>query len=138
MLKNKFRILLIVLSFSTGILFYTQEEFLKAFLFIIAGCLFIYGYYRYSNIWLIFNHIKRNEFERAELLLNDIKSIEVLNSQSKAYYYFSKGIVEDNKNNLAEAEKNYLNSLKYNLRTENDKSIINLNLANIYFRKKNV
>jgi len=64
-----------------------------------------------------------------------MKYPNLLSKQQKAYYFFAKGILHQNKNNLDEAERFYLQSFKMGLRTSNDEAIVNLNLADIYHRK---
>jgi tetratricopeptide (TPR) repeat protein len=118
-----------------GIVNVLRHELYFAALFFAAAVLFTYGYFRYGSVWQVFQHIKTGEMTKAERLLDSIKNPQLLSGQQKAYYYFSKGLIEAHRNNLDAAESCLKQALDLGLRTANDTSIANLNLANIYHRK---
>lgn len=135
MFSNSVRLLLIVISALAAIYHFFQGNLYIGFLFS-AGILFLaYGYFRYGSVWSAFQHLTRGNNEKAEQLINSVKYPNLLSKQQKAYYFFAKGILHQNKNNLDEAEKFYLQSLESGLRISNNESIVNLNLANIYHQK---
>jgi len=96
----------------------------------------IYGFFRYGSVWSAFQQIKKGENAKAENLVNSVKYPNLLSNQQKAYYFFTKAVLEQNKNNLDEAEFFYIQAIEKGLRTSNDKAIANLNLAYIYREKK--
>jgi tetratricopeptide (TPR) repeat protein len=135
MFNNTVRFILIAACLLIGIVNLLRNEFYFAALFFITGALFAYGYFRYGSVWLAFQHLKNGEMVKAERLLDAIKNPQLLSGQQKAYYFFSKGLIEENRNNLDLAESCLKQALSAGLRTTNDTSLANLNLADIYYRK---
>ena len=112
-----------------------RNEFYFAASFFAAAGLLAYGYFRYGSVWVVFQHIKSGELTKAEKLLDAIKNPQLLSGQQKAYYFFSRALIEEHRNNLDVAESCLKQALELGLRTANDTAIANLNLANIYYRK---
>jgi len=106
------------------------------FLFITAALFLIFGFFRYGSVWSAFQQIRKGENAKAENLLNSVKYPNLLSNQQKAYYFFIKAVLEQDKNKLAEAELFYIQAIEKGLKTSNDESIANLNLAHIYYGKK--
>ncbi|MDQ3750367.1 MAG: hypothetical protein M3367_15340 [Acidobacteriota bacterium] len=68
--------------------------------------------------------------------MNSVKYPNLLSNPQKAYYFFTKAVLEQDKNNLDEAELFYIQAIEKGLKTSNDEAIANLNLAHIYREKK--
>jgi len=134
MLSNLVRSILIAASTIFGLAQILRGEFYSGALFLMAAALLIYGHFRAGPVWLIFRQLKRDEIGKAERLLNTIKNPELLAKQQRAYYWFSKALIEDNKSNFEQAEFSYDEALRLGLRTSNDTSIAWLKLAHISYR----
>lgn len=135
MFSNSLRIILIIICLVFGIYQFFKGEIYLGFSFTAAAFFLIYGYFRYGNVWLAFQNLMKGHNIKAEKLINSVKYPNLLSSQQKAYYFFVKGVLEQDKNNLDEAEIYYLKSLKEGLHTSNNVAIANLNLATIYHQK---
>ena len=98
---------------------------------LIAGGLFIYGYFKYGTVYAAFQKIKKDNVEKAEELISKIKNPDKLTKGHKSYYYFTTGIIALEKKEFEKSHSDLTQALNIGLRTENDKSIVLLNLANI-------
>lgn len=130
------RILLVVFSLVLAYLFYNKNEYLNMGMMLVAGLLFVYGYYRYGTVFTAFQQIKKQNYNKAESLLSKIKNPESLSKSHKSYYHLSKGMIASNKNNWEESYSELNTALNLGLRTKNDTSIVLLNLAQIRFEQK--
>lgn len=116
---------------------FSKGEIFLGFLSVIAVLLLIYGYFRHNNVRSASLHLKNGGTSKAEDLINSVKYPNLLSKQQKAYYFFIKAVLEQNKNNLDEAELLYIQAIEQGFKTSNDEAIANLNLAYIY-RDKNM
>jgi tetratricopeptide (TPR) repeat protein len=137
MFSNSLRLILIIISLLFGIYQFSKGEIFLPFLSATAVLLLIYGYFRYNNVRSASLHLKNGENSKAEYLINSVKYPNLLSKEQKAYYFFIKAVLEQNKNNLDEAEIFYIQAIEQGFRTSNDEAIANLNLAYIY-REKNM
>ncbi|MFY7709043.1 hypothetical protein ACOSQB_00330, partial [Tenacibaculum sp. MEBiC07804] len=78
-----------------------------------------------------FQQIKKDNVEKAEELISKIKNPDKLTKGHKSYYYFTTGIIALEKKQFEKSHSDLTQALNIGLRTENDKSIVLLNLANI-------
>lgn len=135
MFSNSLRIILIIICLVFGIYQFFKGEIYLGFSFTAAAFFLIYGYFRYGNVWLAFQNLMKGHNIKAEKLINSVKYPNLLSTQQKAYYFFVKGVLEQDKNNWDEAEIYYLKALEEGLHTSNNAAIANLNLAIIYHQK---
>ncbi len=131
------RIILIIYSLITAAYFYSNEDFANMSMMLIAAGLFIYGYFKYGTVYAAFQQIKKDNIKKAEQLISKIKNPDKLIKGHKSYYYFTTGIIALEKQELEKSHSDLAKALKIGLRTENDKSIVLLNLANIELLRKN-
>ncbi|MFY7709142.1 hypothetical protein ACOSQB_00830, partial [Tenacibaculum sp. MEBiC07804] len=78
-----------------------------------------------------FQQIKKDNVEKAEELISKIKNPDKLTKGHKSYYYFTTGIIALEKKEFEKSHSDLTQALNIGLRTENDKSIVLLSLANI-------
>jgi tetratricopeptide (TPR) repeat protein len=131
------RVILVILSLIASVYFYTKEDFANMSMMLIAGGLFIYGYFKYGTVYAAFQQMKKDNKKKAEELISKIKNPEKLTKGHKSYYYFTTGIIALEKKEFEKSHSDLTQALNIGLRTENDKSIVLLNLANIELLKKN-
>jgi predicted negative regulator of RcsB-dependent stress response len=131
------RVILVVFSLIAAAYFYSKEDFANMSMMLIAGGLFIYGYFKYGTVYAAFQHMKKNNLKKAEELISKIKNPDKLTKGHKSYYYFTTGIIALEKKEFEKSHSDLTQALKIGLRTENDKSIVLLNLANIELLRKN-
>ena len=131
------RVILVILSLIASVYFYTKEDFANMSMMLIAGGLFIYGYFKYGTVYAAFQQVKKDNIKKAEELISKIKNPEKLTNGHKSYYYFTTGIIALDNKEFEKSHSDLTQALNIGLRTENDKSIVLLNLANIELLKKN-
>ena len=125
------RIVLVIFSLVAAAYFYSKEDFVNMSIMLLAGGLFIYGYFKYGTVYAAFQQIKKDNVKKAEELISKIKNPDKLTKGHKGYYYFTTGIIALEKKEFEKSHSDLTQALDIGLRTENDKSIVLLNLANI-------
>jgi hypothetical protein len=135
MFSNKVRIVLIVACIGVGAINVARGTVGLSIVFFAAGALLIYAYVRGGPVWLLFRHVRGGNLRKAERLLRTIRNPELLAAGQRAYYFFTKGMIEEDKHDLDAAESSYLQALKIGLRTTNDAAVVNWRLADIYWGK---
>lgn len=104
---------------------------------LMATGLFVYGYFKYGTVYAAFQQVKKGNFKKAEKLISMIKNPENLDKSQKGYYHFIKGLIASEKEEWEPSLLELTKALKIGLRTENDTSIVLLNLANVEFERRN-
>ena len=132
-----FRLLLVLVNLVLVIFFFLREDFLSMFLILISTGLFVYGYFRYGTVYLAFQQLKKENYDKSEKLISKIKNPSMLSANQKSYYHFAQGIIASNKRDWDKSASDLNKALTIGLRTENDISIALLNLANVEFERKN-
>ena len=130
------RIVLVIFSLVAAAYFYSKEDFVNMSIMLLAGGLFIYGYFKYGTVYAAFQQIKKDNVKKAEELISKIKNPDKLTKGHKGYYYFTTGIIALEKKEFEKSHSDLTQALDIGLRTENDKSIVLLNLANIELLRK--
>ena len=131
------RVILVVFSLIAAAYFYSKEDFAIMSMMLIAGGLFIYGYFKYGTVYTAFQQIKKANIKKADELISKINNPDKLTKGHKSYYYLTTGIIALEKQELEKSHSDLTQALNIGLRTENDKSIVLLNLANIELLRKN-
>jgi len=131
------RIVLVIVSLILAVLFYSKGDFLNMSMSLLAAGLFIYGYFKYGTVYTAFEQLKKENFKKAEELISKVKNPEKLSKGHKSYYYLTTGIIALEKSEFEKSYSELIKALSIGLRTENDKSIALLNLANLELKRKN-
>src|SRR5690606_16410225 len=131
------RIILVVFSVVLATFFFSREDYVNMSLALIGAGFFIYGYFKYGTVYVAFQQLKKDNLRKAEELISTIKNPKILSKGQKSYYYFTTGIIALEKKEFDKSHSDLTLALEIGLRTENDKSIVLLNLANIEFLRKN-
>lgn len=131
------RIILVIISIVLSITFYIKEDYTTMLLTLFAAILFIYGYFKSGTVYAAFQQLKKEDYKKAEALLAKIKNPALLSKGQKSYYHYIKGFLAIEKKEWSIAISELNSALSIGLRTENDKSIALLNLANVEFELKN-
>lgn len=104
---------------------------------IVALVLLISGYFRNGTVYTAFQLLRKEKYERAKKELLKTKYPKWLARSQKAYYYYVSGFIALHENKLEDSLQKLSKALEIGLRTDNDKSILTLNLANIEFELGN-
>ena len=116
---------------------YIEGNFQNTVLFLFAVALTIWGYYKNGTVFLSFSQLKKQNFEKAEALINSIKSPEKLKNQQRAYYFFSKGFIDQKKGNIDSSLEYFRKATEIGLRTKNDEIVSLLNIASLEMKNNN-
>jgi hypothetical protein len=131
------RIILVIISLLMAVFFYSKEDFGNMSILLLAAGLFIYGYFKYGTVYAAFQHMKKNNLKKAEELISKIKNPKILSKGQKSYYHFTAGIIALEKQEFEKSHSELTKALNIGLRTDNDTSIVLLNLASIELIRNN-
>jgi len=138
MFSRLYRYLIIIVSLMATVFFFLKEDYLNMSMMLGAAILIFFGHYRYGTVYEAFQYLKKENYVKAEKLINQIYKPEWLAKGQKSYFHFTKGVIATQKDNLDLGFSELSKALELGLRTENDTSIVLLNLANIELERKNM
>lgn len=97
------------------------------------GCLIglVVGYYRNGTVWLALQQLQRQNYDKAEAFLNEIKQPERLAKTQQGYYHFVKAFVAMSRDDINTAETLFTKALELGVRTQTREALIYLHLADI-------
>lgn len=96
----------------------------------------IWGYYKQGTVVLAAKAYHHKDYEKAALLLKEIKDPDRLAANRRGYYEFISGNIELQQQNFEEAERHFQIASKFPLKNQNDKAIVLVQLANLNLKKK--
>jgi predicted negative regulator of RcsB-dependent stress response len=118
--------------------FYSNGNMPSTYMALAGVGLVIWGYFKNGTVYLAFQQLKKENYDKAEQLLAKISKPELLKKSQKSYYHFTKGFIELHKQNTDSAFADLNSALNLGLRTQNDTSIVTLNLSSIELDRKNL
>ena len=136
MLQTRIRFGLIFLFIGLGILLLLKTGISGAWPLFLGAFLLLITHFLFGSVWVAFNQLKRGNPLKAAVILNQIKRPEWLIKRNRAYYYFTKGMIDLQNKHLEQGENNLLQALDIGLEKNADLALINLNLAHIYYLRK--
>ncbi|WCO03604.1 tetratricopeptide repeat protein [Psychroserpens ponticola] len=114
-----------------------KEDYISMSMMLLAAGLIIYGHYRYGTVYIAFQELKKENYDKAEKLISKIKNPDLLSKGQKSYYHFTQGAIASNNDEWEKSYSEWSKAIEIGLRTENDTSIALLNLANVELERKN-
>lgn len=117
--------------------FYSKGNLPVTIFVLVAVGLIIWGYFKNGTVYIAFKKLKNEDYQKAEELLLKIKNPNLLKKSQKSYYHFIKGYIELNKQNLETSFIELTKAINIGLRTDNDTSIVTMNLAKIELERNN-
>lgn len=136
MLHTRIRFGLIFLFIGLGILLHLKTGLTNAWPLYVAALILLATHYLLGMVWIAFNLLKKGKVEQAEDLINQVKKPAWLIRRNRAYYFFTKGLINLQKKELKQGEENLQLALNTGLSNVNDLALVNLNLAHIYYLRK--
>ena len=133
---HSIRLSLILLLIGVGILLHGKMGIGSAWYFYLTALILLATHFLFANVWSAFATLKKGNSLEAELMLSKIKQPQWLARSPKAYFHFTKGMIDLQNKKLGEAKLHLQEALKLGLRTPNDHALTALNLAHIHFVKK--
>jgi hypothetical protein len=132
------RIILFVVCLAMAWSFYSTGNMISTYMVLLGAGLIVSGYFRNGTVFLAFQQLKKENYEKAEQLLGKVFNPDLLKKSQKSYYYFTKGFIDLNKKNRDASYGELIHALKLGLRTENDTSIVTVTLAGIELERGNI
>lgn len=133
---HSIRLGLIFLFVGIGILLHVKMGIGSAWYFYLTALILLATHFLFANVWSAFATLRKGNPLEAELMLTKIKKPQWLARSPKAYFHFTKGMIDLQNKKLGEAELHLLEALKLGLRTPNDNALTALNIAHIHFVRK--
>jgi hypothetical protein len=134
MFSKSLRFVLIGVSAAYGLYYLTQGRWL-GYLYLFAGALLIYGYFRYGPVFIAFRHVQRKNFERAASLLAQVRDPDLLSLSQRAYFEFASAAVAEHQGNDTTAERHLRAALEHQFRSENDRALTETVLAQVLLKR---
>lgn len=115
---------------------FIQVNIGNGILFFFLTAIVVLLVFRHELILLAFFQLRRGKVQKAENLLNRIKHPEQLPKRQEAYYYFLRGLVMSQQNQITKSEKMFRRALNLGLRMKHDRAVAKLNLAGLAVMKR--
>lgn len=136
MLYTRIRFGLIILFLGLGFLLHIKTGLANAWFLYAAGLLLLITYFLFGNVWVAFTLLRKGKVQAAEKVIRQIKWPQWLIKKNRAYYHFTKGMIHLQKKELKAGEEDLLKACELGLQRKNDKAMASLNLAHIYYVRK--
>jgi len=129
------RLVLILISVLLGAVELARGDVAVSVLPFAAAAMLVWGHYRYGPVWLAFRKLRAGQAEKATHLLSQVRKPALLASQARAYYEWIKACLVLADGDLGTAESHLREALSHRLRTSNDRSTMEAQLADVMLRK---
>ncbi len=130
------RFILIGLLLALGVVFHYMEGLSSAWYLYVAALVLIATHFLFGHVWVAFAQLKKGDIDKSERLLSVTTHPNWLLKGHRAYYFFTKGMIELQRKQMKVSEQHLQRAVDLGLRTNNDKALANLNLAHIAFVEK--
>ena len=128
-------VLIAIFAISAFVSLYYNQYQLAA----IAGFLFafvLWSHFKHSSVLLASKHFKNANYDKAELVLNEVINPDRLAKNRRGYYEFMKANIALQKEDFEKAEYHFQIASRFPLGGQNDKAFVMIHLANLALRKK--
>lgn len=102
-------------------------------LMLIAAGFVLGGYFRYGSVWTAFRHMQRGDIDKAETIANKTRHPDGLNAEFKSCYHWIRAAAATQREEFETARDEYQKALAAGPRTENNRNILAICLAEIEF-----
>jgi hypothetical protein len=131
------RIALMAVGILGGIILSVAYGFWYGFPFILAGVILLVGYIFLGTVGSAAKAMQTMDFERSEKLLGLTLNPKWLYATNRAYFYMIKGSVALGQKDMENGEKYLKMAEEIDVPTDNEKAMLQLQLANIAASKSN-
>ena len=131
------RIALMAIGIIGGIILSIAYGFWYGFPFILAGVILLVGYIFLGTVGSAAKAMQTMDFERSEKLLGLTLNPKWLYATNRAYFYMIKGSVALGQKDMENGEKYLKMAEEIDVPTDNEKAMLQLQLANIAASKSN-
>lgn len=103
----------------------------------IVSLIILWGYYNVGTVSLALGKMRKNEFEEAEKLLDQIKNPDKLNKKNKANFYFIRGMIAHELDQFEESRTCIKQALDIGMKQESDRAMALLAMTDMEMVAKN-
>ncbi len=128
---------LIAFCLVVGIVLSIAYGFWYAFPLLLTGILLLAGYFLLGTIMSAGELLQMGDFAEAEKRLDLTKFPKLLYKTNRAFYYILKGSLAMNRKDTAEAEEYLKEAQSIELPSDNERAMVELQLANIQAQRSN-
>lgn len=131
------RLGLILLCIGGGIVLSVLYGFWYAFPFFLIGLILLVGYILFGTVQSAAQLMQTMNIPEAEKRLKLILSPKLLYSANRAYFYMLKGTIAQHHKNTEESEFYFLKARETKLPSDNERAMVNIQLANMQANRGN-
>lgn len=133
LLINRFRLFLVVGFLLLGFLLHIQVGITAAWMLYASAVILLILHFLFGNVWLAFRSLQRGKADLARRLLRQTRFPQLLIRRNRAYYYFTLGMLELQREELAAGTQHLEQALALGLYRANDRALAHLNLAHVAY-----
>lgn len=133
LLINRFRLLLVVAFLILGFLLHARIGIEAAWMLYASAIILLILHFLFGNVWLAFRSLQRGKADLAQRLLRQTRFPHLLVRRNRAYYYFTQGMLDLQREELEAGNQHLEQALELGLYRANDRALAHLNLAHIAY-----
>jgi len=137
MVYARLRLFLVLLFLIIGVVLHFKMGIGSAWYLYLGALLLMVTHFLFNNVSAAFVELRKGKIDKAESLIDQIKRPDWLVKRHRAYYYFTKGMIDLQRNRNQEGRVALKKALDLGLRTTNDQALAMLNLAHASYMDKN-
>jgi hypothetical protein len=134
MLTPRLRLLFIMTALFLGAAWVGEGDRIDGAIVLGTGGLLIWGYFRSGSVWLALAAYRTGNVERMRDHVRRVRWPRLLSPRWRAYYHWLQGVALAIEGRLAPARDHLLQARRWRFRTENERSIMECQLADMAIR----
>jgi tetratricopeptide (TPR) repeat protein len=133
MLFYRWRFALIFLFLGMGVFLHSRMGWQAAWTLYLAAVILLLTHVLFGNVWAAFRLLQHGQLADASRLLDKVFTPKLLLTRNRAYYYFARGILALQQQEMEQGEAHLQRALDLGLFRANDRALARLNLAHVYY-----
>lgn len=134
---NRYRFFLMAVFLGLGVAVHSSRGLPAAWMLYASAAILLVIHLLFGDVWTAFRLLQRGKPKVAEKLINRTAWPKLLIRRNRAYYYFTRGLLQLHYKFMDEGKRNILRGLDLGLYRANDRALAFLNLAHAaYVQKK--
>lgn len=134
MLTLRLRLFFIMIAMLLGAAWLGRGERIDGAIVLTAAAVLIWGYFRNGSLWLALAAYRTGNVERMRVHVRRVHWPRLLSPRWRAYYHWLQGVTLAVEGRIAPARDHLLQARRWRFRTENDRSIMECQLADMAIR----
>lgn len=134
MLTLRLRLFFIMIAMLLGAAWLGRGERIDGAIVLTAAAVLIWGYFRNGSLWLALAAYRTGNVERMRVHVRRVHWPRLLSPRWRPYYHWLQGVTLAVEGRIAPARDHLLQARRWRFRTENDRSIMECQLADMAIR----